>query len=186
MSLSDLMPRWAVIRFGILGAALAWGQSSPGDQQGEYVIKAKLIKIAMEYVAWPGGTGTTPAGTREVAVLGTGPLGDEVTRIIGAGGGSVPLRVVHLTRLPANFRHQVLIIQESEAANLTAILMAMRGRSVLTIGDTPGFADQGVMLNLLRESGRVKLEANPGAARAVSLEISSALLLKSRVVGRPS
>jgi hypothetical protein len=67
--------------------------------------------------------------------------------------------------------------------NLAAILRETEGRPVLTIGDTDGFAQAGVILNLYTFDQRVRIEANTTAAARAGLRLSSQLLRLARIVG---
>jgi len=176
------------IRVGVLALALGLPSLGRGPEiapTNENVVKARLIRVALDYVEWPGTSGSYN-GARVVAVLGSGPLGEELARLVaGQNTARIPMRVVFISRISQPITFQALLIQEGESANLPLILAAMKDRPVLTLGDTPGFAEQGVMLNLVREEGRIRMEANLGAVKAARLEMSSALILKTRVVGRP-
>ena len=61
----------------------------------------------------------------------------------------------------------------------------MAGRPVLTVADSEGWLDQGVMINLSRRQARLAFDINLGAARQAGLRISSKLLrLASGTVGK--
>lgn len=166
-----------------LGLPAFVGAADPGPAN-ENVVKAKLIRVALDYVEWPGTTGTHN-GVREVAVLGSGELGEELARVVAQSNGRVPIRVIFISRLSTPIRFQALLIQDGALANLPKILGALKDRPVLTFADTPGFAEQGVMLNFVHEDGHIRMETHLGAVKAAKLEMSSALILKTRVVGRP-
>ncbi len=70
----------------------------------------------------------------------------------------------------------VLFIAPSERPRIPLIMDALRGAGTLTIGDTQGFAQQGVMINFYIEKRRVRFEINAGAAHEAGLKISSKLL----------
>jgi hypothetical protein len=55
----------------------------------------------------------------------------------------------------------------------------------LTIGDTEGFTQRGVMVNFYMENNRVFFEINPNAAMRAGLKISSALLRIAGIAGGP-
>jgi hypothetical protein len=55
---------------------------------------------------------------------------------------------------------------------------------VLTIGDTEGYAEQGVMVNFYLEDNMVRIEINIDAARRAGLNISSQLLKLARIVNQ--
>lgn len=175
-------------RLAGMGRVCVWGTvlavGAPPPVEDEFVLKAKVVRLALEYVAWPQGTETVE-GRREVVVLGQSPFGEEVLRAFRTTSpGRVPIRAVALPRLPAVYRPQVVLICGGEVENVHRILASLKGRPVLTMGDTPGLAEQGVMVNLVRDSGRVRIEINLGAVKAAGLEIASPLLAKCRIVDR--
>jgi hypothetical protein len=65
---------------------------------------------------------------------------------------------------------------------LREILSGLRGRSILTVGDSKNFAAQGGMIGLLVENEGVRFEVNLGAANEAHLKISSKLLSLAKVV----
>jgi len=77
----------------------------------------------------------------------------------------------------------LVFIAASEQRQLPAILRELEGRGVLTVGDTPGFAESGVVLNLVMKDQRVRFEANAAAAARARLRLSSHLLRMARMVG---
>ena len=57
---------------------------------------------------------------------------------------------------------------------------------MLTVGDTKGFVDQGVIINFILEGSKVRFEIKPEAADRAGLRISSKLLqLALRIVSAP-
>jgi hypothetical protein len=56
---------------------------------------------------------------------------------------------------------------------------------VLTVGETDGFAEQGGMVNLKLESGRVQIQINLSAAEEARVRISSKLLSLAQIIQRP-
>ena len=77
---------------------------------------------------------------------------------------------------------RVLFIAASESSNLRRVLKDIKGNVTLTVGDTNGYAAQGVMVNFYPESNKVRFEINVDAARRASLRISSQLLKLARIV----
>ncbi len=47
---------------------------------------------------------------------------------------------------------------------------------VLTVSDLPGFAQQGGVIGLVRQSGRLRFEVNRGVAQSAGLRLSADLL----------
>lgn len=61
-----------------------------------------------------------------------------------------------------------------------------RGSAVLTVGDEPGFANQGGMIGFVRSGARLRFEVNLGALQRAGLALSSQVLeLASNVIDLP-
>jgi hypothetical protein len=58
----------------------------------------------------------------------------------------------------------------------------LKGRSILTVGDTEGFSRRGVMVSFVTVDNKIRLRINLGGANAANLKISSKLLRPAEVV----
>lgn len=58
----------------------------------------------------------------------------------------------------------------------------LQGRPVLTIGDVPGFAKQGGMIELVSGKERLGFEVNLEAAKRANLKLSSQMLALANIV----
>jgi hypothetical protein len=67
---------------------------------------------------------------------------------------------------------------------MVSILAGLKDASVLTVGETEGFAARGGIINFYIEGNRVRFEINPDAAHRSGLKISSQLLQLGKLVGR--
>lgn len=154
----------------------------------EYELKARLALVVRSYVNWPQGA-AKPLKGRILGIVGRSPFGRAFETLQGGGGAAA--EVVYFPRFTAAeaARCDVLFICASEERDLERILSVCRGRPIFTLGDSPGFARRGVMLNLLLSGDRVRLEVNLRAARDAGLTISSAFLSlpgdRVRVVDSP-
>ena len=71
----------------------------------------------------------------------------------------------------------------SEATRLAGILESLRGRPVLTIAETPGFARSGGIINLTTNpDDRIRFEINAGIAKRVGLRLSSKRLDLAEII----
>jgi len=75
-----------------------------------------------------------------------------------------------------------LFIGSSEAAHLEEVLQSTKNLPILTIGEMPGFAVRGGIINLTVEGNKVRFEVNIEAAKQANLNISSRLLALARIV----
>jgi hypothetical protein len=77
---------------------------------------------------------------------------------------------------------QLLCSDRSEAAKLSAIAAALRGRSILTVSDADDAANRGVIIQFVNEGNHIRLRINVGVARADGLTISSKLLRPAQLI----
>jgi hypothetical protein len=167
----------------LLAAAVTAG-GAPAVIPSEREVEAAFLCSFAEFVEWPD---ARPDASVTVLVLGEdpfGPLLDETVK-------SRPLQtkgieVSRSRRAEDAPRFQVVYVSASEKPRLAAILGALVGRSVLTVSDIPGFAEQGGVVGFVVEDKRVRFEINTAAADRARLRISSRLLTLARVVNEPS
>ncbi len=153
------------------GVYPASGQSRPG----EYEVKAAFLYNFLPFVEWPPSSGGAIKPLR-VCVLGEPPVGSAFDELNGQEVTGRKLETAHLASINDLGGCDVLFIGSSEQRNIPRILKALQGSSILSIGDTAGFARQGVIINFYFEQKKVRFEINAAAARKAGLTISSKLL----------
>lgn len=159
-----------------------FSQSFISSRLAEYQLKARYLSILPDYVKWPEGQGH---GKRPlvIGVIGDSLFEDYLNDLFAPGKPhSRNGRVVYLQNRQALETCDVLFICESESEWLYEILKKVKGRSILTIGDSPDFARRGVMINLVMERDRIGLEVNLPAVRSSNLEISSHVLKNAKLI----
>jgi hypothetical protein len=152
----------------------------PSEPVTEYQLKAAFLLNFAKFVEWP--EGPARQGPIQICVAGKDPFGDLLVDVLRGQSAQGRALAVARPKGPEDFRQcGVLFIAASEKKR-QAILQAVRGAPVLTVGETPGFAESGGMVNLVLESKRIRLESNPDEAAQAGLRISSRLLQLTRVV----
>ncbi len=79
----------------------------------------------------------------------------------------------------------MLFVSPSEEGSIGKIVDRFRGRPVLTVGETPGFAQQGGMITFTTIENKLRFRVNLPQAQEASLQISSKLLRWAEVMGAP-
>lgn len=141
---------------------------------GEYQVKAAFLLNFANFVQWP--AGALAEDTFTIGILGQDPFDSAIDSLWGK---TVKGRRVVVRRYddPEDARQaDILFISASEKRALLYILKTLRGRSVLTVGDSKGFGQSGVMINMLLLRKRVGFEINLAAAHREGLQVSSHLL----------
>jgi hypothetical protein len=155
----------------LLPAMVSAGVPETAD---EYQVKSAMIYNLTKFVEWD-----QPAASVQVCVLGLSPFGASLQRAI-AGKPGFSMREVLDVEHTAECR--ILFISASEGKRFSLLLQKLNGCGILTVGDTPGFAEAGGVVNLTLEAGRVRLEINLDAANRQHLRISSKVLALARIV----
>lgn len=168
-------------------ALLAWMTlcTSLSSAQGptEHQVKAAFLYNFAKFVEWPIEAFATPASPLQLCVLGEDPFGSDLKDIVkGKVVAGHEVEVLNPDNLQQCKNCHILFVSPSERARARQILEALQDKSVLTIGDTKGFAEQGGMINFVLENDRVRFEINLKAAERARLRISSKLLNVAKLV----
>jgi hypothetical protein len=134
-------------------------------------------------VEWPPDAFVNSSDPIVLGIIGDSPITDLVTD--AATGKSVNGRIVIVKRIKEgqDLRScQILFVSASQENRTTQILQNLKGSSVLTVGESNGFADSGGVINFFVEGKRVRLEINLGAATRSRLKISAKVIAVARLV----
>src|SRR5712675_237996 len=181
-------------RLGILIVALsvslswapeAFAQVSDSDSS-EYLIKAGFIYNFAKLVEWPATAFAQPDSPIVIGILGEDPFGATLDRIVTdkkINGRGIAVKRLKWGRDLKDLRDcNILFISSSEKEHLDSVVDAMKWLPILTIGDAPGFARRGGIINFTLEDNKVRFEVNVEAAKHADLTISSRLLTLARIV----
>ncbi len=152
----------------------------------EYLIKAGFIYNFANLVQWPVNAFAQPDSPIVIGILGEDPFGTVLDRVLA--GKRVNGRIFLVKRLKSIVdlkECQILFVSSSEIAHSTEAIHLVKGMPILTIGEIPGFAKRGGIINLVLEDNKVHFEVNVEAAKEADLTISSRLLALARIVQDP-
>lgn len=150
----------------------------------EYDLKATFLYHLAQFVDWPPEAFPTEETPLVIGVLGADPFGKVLDDIVdGESVKNRKLAVQRFRTLEEVKLCHILFISQSEAARLDPILASLKERSILTVGDTEGFAQRGGIVRFLPEKNKIRLRINVDAAKAASLTISSKLLRAAELTG---
>jgi len=148
---------------------------------GDYDLKAAFIARFVEFIDWP--STASEGHSFSICVFGEHPIQLPLAKLPGlltAKGNNVEIRRIAQPQEAAEC--DILFIPSNAAENLPAIRNAIQSNPVLTISDTPGFVQRGVLINFFTEDDRLRFEIQLPHARAAGLTVSSRLLKLARVI----
>jgi hypothetical protein len=141
-------------------------------------VKAQFVERFTRFIEWPPQALQTKDTPFVVCALGHSTLGARLEQVLARGTiQGHPVRVRHLGHSDPSDGCHILYIPPGEREHVGSILERLRGKPVLSVGDTAGFSEQGVIINLfLDQNSYVRFEINSAAARASGLAISARLM----------
>ena len=120
-----------------------------------------------------------------VCVLGEDPFGRLLDQAVEGGlVKSQPVSVRRIGRAEDGGECDTMFVSASEQPRLSRILEVLDHRPVLTVGDSPEFAQHGGMIGFSVEGSRVRFTVNLDAAQAAGLMLQSELLRVAATVLR--
>jgi hypothetical protein len=178
-----------LIAITCLLSALAVGSRAGGtdtSDSSEYLIKAGFVYNFAKLVEWPTTAFAKADSPIVIGILGDDPFGATMDRIVADkkinGRGVVIKRLKWAKDFKDLKDCNILFISSSEQDHIDNVLDAIKWLPVLTIGDVPGFAKRGGIMNFILEDNKVRFEVNVEAAKRADLNISSRLLTLARIV----
>lgn len=176
----------AILAIALSGTFQARAATTDGPTSSEYLIKAGFIYNFAKFIQWPESAFAHPNSPIVIGILGTDPFGSVIDRIVAdkkIGGRGFVVRRLTWAKDSADLKNcAIVFVSSSEHKNLHDILLALKALPILTIGDTPGFAQKGGMIGFTVEDNRIRFEINVEAARLAQLVISSRLLTLATIV----
>src|SRR3981081_681264 len=152
----------------------------------EYLIKAGFIYNFANLVQWPSNSFAQPTSPIVIGILGEDPFGTILDRVLeGKKVNGRAFLVKRLKSVPDLKECHIVFVSSSEMTRLAEAIHSVKGMPILTIGEIPGFAKRGGIINLFLEDSKVHFEVNIEAAKQAELNISSRLLALATILQEP-
>jgi hypothetical protein len=167
-------------------APVAWSSPPPGGDPpaaSEYEVKAAFLFHFTQFTDWPAALFEKTGGRIVIGVLGVDPFGPDLDRaVLGKTVQGHPLVVQRFPRAEDVGPCQVLFVGGSDRKQLRVILGSLKGKPVLTVGESDQFLAQGGIIAFLREDEHIRFSINLDAADRSALKFSAKLLKVARSV----
>ena len=151
----------------------------------EYILKASFIYNFTKFIEWPPEAMPEDSASIRLCIIGTDPFGKEIDRLKDKTTKGRSFTIIRIKQLPDSEQLglcHIAFIGTSENGNVPEILKLLNNSSALTISDSPGMGEKGVMINFFMKRKKVRFEINLGAAKRAGLRINSRLLQLARIV----
>ena len=157
---------------------LALGSSRAQDAQpSEYQLKAAFLFNFAKFVEWPPEVFSAPAAPIVIGIIGENPFGKDLEDIVRDKKINARALIIKpIASLDDGKKCHLLFISTSEKSRMPEIFRALGKASVLTVGETDQFTQNGGVINFVREGNKIRFEISDDAAKRAGLKISSKLL----------
>ncbi len=153
----------------------------------EYQVKAAFLYNFAKFIDWPPSAFSDSKQRFDICVYGRDPFGTALEDALL--GKTIGERRVGLGRA-AQFQDlascHVVFISASAHESAADLANRLKGRAVLLVGESEGFAASGGTIQFTIEDNRVHFVINPDAADRAGLKISSKLLALAKIVRDPN
>ena len=150
----------------------------------EYQVKAAFVYNFAKFVEWPAREFATPTAPIRICVWKDHSFEAELNHI--ANGKSIagrPVGIIAVQDADQGRNCHILFVNSSQEKQVHHIVEVLRDTSVLTVGETRDFVDEGGIIGFTMQDDRVQFQVNHRAANQAGLRISSRLLsLAKRVI----
>jgi len=164
------------LAFVLLAVALAHGLAADAPVE-EYRVKGAFLLNFAKFVEWPEQAFKGPGDAIAICILGANPFTpalDLAAREVVVKSRTVTVRQIADTEQARQC--QMVFVTASERKRARALLAAVAGQSVLTVGEFEGFLAGGGVIEFRVEESKVRMEISEAAAKRASLHISAKLL----------
>ena len=154
------------------------------SQTSNHVLKAVYLEKFSRFVTWPEESlMNDPNEPFVISVIGNTPLYKNLIQIYAIqkiNNKSVVIKKI--SNLYEIENCHILVIAESERKNLQNIITLTKNLPILTISDSPTFAEKGVLINFTEEKNKLRFEINETAVLNSPLQMSFYLLNSAEIV----
>jgi hypothetical protein len=163
---------------GVFVLLLMCGSSPQLPQPSrEYQVKAVFLFNFSQFIEFPNGAFPEANTPFVIGILQEDPFGAFLDETIeGEQVNGHPLIIKRFRQVEEVKQCHILFIRANKTDDLKTIFAKLKGRSVLTVGDAPKFAELGGMIRFFTESNKIKLQINLESVKAADLTVSSKLL----------
>ncbi len=173
-----------LILFVITVYGVFFPQISNAQIAEEYMLKASWLERISRFIEWPEEAFNSDTSSPFViSVIGNNPFGDILDKTfedMKIKDRSVQIRIISdISEIPGS---HILFVSSSKRSSISDILQYTKNRSIVTVSDTEGFGELGVLINLFIVEKKLKFEINLPAIRESKLSFDPNFLEYARKI----
>jgi len=145
----------------------------------EYALKKVMIFKITTLIEWPENSKVSSTNDPVViSIIGENPFKGQLKKLADSNRKIKKKQVtVRYIQNPEEIAgSDILFISSSERYDISKILKYIQNKPILTIGDTKGYVEKGVMIEFALYSGKMRIKINKKQADKSKIYINSQLL----------
>jgi hypothetical protein len=165
-----------LVVLGFVAAALA-------ADTDEYQVKGAYLYNFAKFIEWPSQDMVGLEGEIRLCVLGSSHTAAVLSQVLeGRSAGKRRVSVRQVEDLTGASWCRIIFVTRTAELDAETVVNSLGLASILTVGESEGFASAGGMVNFTQDASKVRFEINEAAARRAGLKISSKLLRLATIV----
>ena len=157
------------------------------DESTEYRIKAAYLYNFTKFIDWPPQCFSATTSPLSIGVLERDAVAAEIIATSLQGKRTPTGRALEVRRFTGldeavGANCHILFVTRGAGVSAAAVRDALRGRPVLVVGESEGFAERGGVINFVLSGDVVRFEINPRRAESAGLRVSGSLGSVARLV----
>lgn len=153
-------------------------------QVSEYEVKAVFLERFTRFIEWPAESSVYDT-TKPfiIGIFGKNPFNSKLEKFYSTQEiKGKKVEILEIDNLDEIVKCHLLYVSKSAKDKLFDILVYTKDKPILTIGDTKGFAEQGIFINLITVGQRIRFEISEAALRDSNFTVSYRLLKEAIIV----
>lgn len=143
-------------------------------------VKAVFLYNFTQFVTWP--PQAVQNGPFIIGLLGGDPFGSYLDEVVaGEKVNGHPIVIRRYANASEIGNCHILFVHQADPKE---VMRQLRGRSILTVGDTEDFLSEGGIIRFSIQQNKIRLQINAASARNAQLSISSKLLRLAEVLNK--
>jgi len=154
------------------------------SQSSEYLIKAAFIERFTRFIKWPEESIVSDTNnTFVLAVIDKNPFDEKLEEIFkGKEIRHKKVEILFISELSDISKCNLLFISKSEKNRISDIITQTEDTPILTIADSKGFAEMGILINMYIYNDEIRFEINETEAQDSGLRLSYLLLDAAKII----
>ncbi len=171
-----------IVLLTIIFAALMVYIPLTGQFEDDYTLKAIWMGKFTHFINWPP-KARLDSCSFYIGILKKDPFNGELENIYSNRTiWNKPVKIKYIESLDSLAKINLLFVPSDFSHELKAIVPEAEKHSVLLVGDTKGYAEQGVHINFFRAENRIRFEINETSIRESGFFVSYRLLHIAKIV----